>query len=479
MNRVTVITNILWRYAERFSCQLISLIVAIILARILAPADFGLIALVTVIIGVLNVLIDSGLSSALIQKKNADEVDFSTVFYFNIVICLVLYIVIYQAAPFIADYFGKTELTLIVRVLCLTLLTTGVRSIQEAFIARNLLFKKYFLATLSGTISSAIIGIGLAIGGYGVWAIVAQQLTNAVLSTAVLWVTVKWRPSMPFSFERLKSLFGYGWKLLAASLISALFDNLRQSIIGKQYTLDDLGFYSKGEQFPNTVIININASISSVSFPTFSSIQDDLEKLEYVVRRGIKLTAFVVAPIAVGLAVCAPQLVSVLLTDKWLPCVPYLRAFCFAYLVFPLSVINQNVIKAKGYSGLFLMLEIVKKAIGFATILLTARFGVWEMCLGYLVYSVLAYVIDALPNNRIVRYSFFAQCRDIFPCLIISFIMGACVWAVSLLGLSALPTLCLQIVVGVVVYVAESVILRIDSFVYLQDTLRKMLSSKQ
>ena len=478
MNRITVITNILWRYAERFSCQVIALVVTIILARILVPADFGLIALVTVIIGVLNVLIDSGLSAALIQKKNADETDFSTVFYFNIVACAVLYLAIFLLAPFIADYYGNGELTLIVRVLCLMLLVTGVRSIQEAFIARNLLFKKYFLSTLSGTIVSAVVGIGLAMSGYGVWAIVAQQLTNSILSTAVLWVTVKWRPSRLFSFSRWKSLFRYGWKLLAATLISSVFDNLRQSIIGKQYTLDDLGFYSKGEQFPNVLIVNINASINSVSFPTFSSLQDDLTKLEQVARRAVKLTAFVVAPIAIGLAACAPQLVSVLLTEKWMPCVPYLRVFCFAYLVFPLSVINQNVIKARGRSGLFLMLEVTKKAIGFALILLTASLGVWAMCLSYLAYSILAYVIDALPNRRIVHYSLFEQCRDIFPCLAIALIMGICVWAVSLLGLSDPLTLCIQIVIGAAVYVAESAMLRIDSFTYLLDTLRMAFRSE-
>ena len=476
MDRSTVVSNMLWRYAERFGAQLIAFIVTVILGRILVPEDYGLIALVTVIIAVLNVFVDSGLNTALIQKKDADDTDFTSVFCFNIAVCLALYIAIFLAAPFIAGFYGQAQLVPIVRVLGVTLVFSGVRGIQEAFIARNMLFKRYFLSTLSGTFVSGVLGIGLALGGFGPWALVVQQVANAAISTTVLWFTVGWRPEGSFSPIRLRSLLGYSWKILAASLVSAVFDNLRQFIIGKRYTLSDLGFYTKGEQFPNVLIVNINTAVNGVIFPMFSSMQDDVQGLRQAARKAVKMSAYLIAPLCVGLAATAPQLVQLLLTEKWMPCVPYLRIFCAAYFFLPLSGINQNLVKAMGDSGLFLKLEIAKKLIGIALVLATMRVGVWAMCLSYLGFMMASYLIDTMPCRRLIGYGFASQLRDMLPSIAIALVMGAVVRMVPAAGLPLLPTLLLQIAVGMLVYACASALLRFEGFAFLVDFIRNGLT---
>ena len=256
-----VISNFLWRFAERCAAQLVTLIVSIILARILTPSDFGTVSLVMVFTTIMQVFVDSGLGTALIQKKNADDLDFSSVFYFNFAVCLILYAGMFIAAPYIAGFYNDVSLTPIIRVISLTIVISGVKGIQQSYVSRNMLFKRFFFATLGGTIFSAFLGIGMAYAGCGVWSIVAQQLSNTAIDTLILWITVKWRPKKMFSWSRLKSLLSYGWKLLASSLLDTVYNNLRNLVIGKIYTSADLAYYNQGDKFPKVVITNINASI--------------------------------------------------------------------------------------------------------------------------------------------------------------------------------------------------------------------------
>lgn len=283
-----VISNFIWRFAERCGAQLVTFIVSIVLARILAPEDYGTIALVTVFTTILQVFVDSGLGTALIQKKNADDLDFSSVFYFNFVVCLVLYAAMFMAAPVIAKFYGDVTLTPIIRVISLTIVISGVKGIQQAYVSKNMLFKRFFFSTIGGTIFSAFIGIGLAKAGYGVWALVAQQLSNATVDTVILWITVRWRPRKNFSWERLKGLLSFGWKLLVSSLLDTCYNNLRNLIIGKMYSPSDLAFYNQGDKFPKLIVTNINTSIDSVLLPTMSSAQDDRERVKNMTRRAIK-----------------------------------------------------------------------------------------------------------------------------------------------------------------------------------------------
>lgn len=290
--------------------------------------------------------------------------DFSSVFYFNFVVCLALYAIMFMAAPIIANFYKDLSLTPIIRVISLTIVISGVKGIQQSYVSRNMLFKRFFYATLGGTVFSAFLGIGLAYAGFGVWAIVAQQLSNTAIDTLILWLTVKWRPKKMFSWERLKGLLSFGWKMLASALLDTLYGNIRSLIIGKMYSSADLAYYNQGDKFPNVIASNINTSIDSVLLPTMAGVQDDSSRVKAMTRRAIKTSTYIMAPLMMGLAFCAEPIVRLVLTDKWLQCVPFLRIFCITYMFYPIHTANLNAIKAMGRSDLFLKLEIAKKIVG-------------------------------------------------------------------------------------------------------------------
>ena len=291
MSSTNVITNFFWRFLERCGAQGVTFIVSIVLARLLDPTVYGTVALVTIFTTIMQVFVDSGMGNALIQKKDADDLDFSSVFYFNMAMCSVLYLIMFFAAPFIASFYRMPELTAIVRVLSFVVVISGVKNVQQAYVSRHLMFKRFFFSTLGGTIGAAVIGIAMAYLGFGVWALVAQMLFNAAVDTTILWITVKWRPKKMFSFQRLKSLFSYGWKLLASSLIDTVYNDLRQLIIGKKYSSGDLAYYNQGKKFPQLIVTNINTSIDSVLLPTMSKAQDDMAAVRSMTRRGVGLFA--------------------------------------------------------------------------------------------------------------------------------------------------------------------------------------------
>lgn len=473
-----VTTNLLWRFAERCGAQGVTFIVSIVLARLLDPKVYGTIALVTVFTTILQVFIDSGLGNALIQKKNADNIDFSTVFIFNITVCSVLYLSMFFAAPLIAKFYGRPELVPVVRVLSITLLISGVKNIQQAYVSRHMLFKRFFFATLGGTLGAAAIGIFMAYKGLGVWALVAQNLFNQTVDTIILWVTVKWRPQLAFSFKRLKELFTYGWKLLLSSLIDTVYNDLRQLIIGKLYTESDLSFYNKGKQFPNLIVTNINASIDSVLLPTMSSEQDDRERVKAMTRRAIKTSTYIMMPLMVGLAVCGEPIIDLLLTSKWLPCVPYLRIFCFSFAFYPIHTANLNAIKAMGRSDLFLKLEIIKKVIGLIMLISTMRFGVIWMAYSLLFTTITNSIINSFPNSKLLGYSYLQQIKDMLPQILLSAVTGVAVYAVQFLRLSDIPTLFIQVILGVTIYVSGSVLFKFESFYYLLTIIKNFKKKK-
>ena len=423
----------------------------------------------------MQVFVDSGLGTALIQKKNADDLDFSSVFYFNFAVCLVLYAVMFAAAPFIARFYNNAALTPLVRVISLTIVISGVKGIQQSYVSRNMLFKRFFYATLGGTIFSAFLGIGLAYAGFGVWALVAQQLSNAAIDTLILWLTVPWRPKKMFSWDRLKGLLSYGWKLLASGLLDRVYSSLRSLIIGKMYSPADLAFYERGNQFPDVIITNINTSIDSVLLPTMSSSQDDRATVKSMTRRAIKTSTYIMAPLMMGLAFCAEPIVRLVLTEKWLPCVPFLRIFCITYMFYPIHTANLNAIKALGRSDLFFKLEIAKKIVGLTILLSVMWFGVMAMAYSLLLSSVLSQIINTWPNRKLLDYSYPDQLKDILPSILLAVGMGVCVWLVSLLHLSDAVTLLLQIPLGAAIYIGVSAALHLDSYVFLIDTLRPML----
>ncbi len=469
------IINFLWRFAERCAAQFVTLIVSIVLARILTPSDFGMVSLVMVFTTIMQVFVDSGLGTALIQKKNADDLDFSSVFYFNFAVCLILYVGMFIVAPYIAGFYNDTSLTPIIRVVSLTIVISGVKGIQQSYVSRNMLFKRFFFATLGGTIFSALLGIGMAYAGYGVWSIVAQQLSNTAIDTLILWITVKWRPKKMFSWRRLKSLLSYGWKLLASSLLDTVYNNLRNLVIGKIYTSADLAYYNQGDKFPKVIITNINASIDSVLLPSMAGEQEHCERVKSMTRRAIKTSTYIMAPLMMGLLFCAEPIVKLLLTDKWLPCVPYLRIFCFTYMFWPIHTANLNAIKAMGRSDLFLKLEIIKKAMGLILLLFTMRISVMAMAYSLIVSGILSQIINSWPNWRLLNYNYFEQLRDILPSIIIAVGMGICVYFISFIRMPTIIILLLQVVVGAAIYIGTSAVLKLEEFEYLFALVKSFL----
>lgn len=467
-----VFSNFIWRFAERCGAQLVTFIVSIVLARILTPSDYGTIALVTVFTTILQVFIDSGLSTALIQKKDADDLDFSSVFYFNFVICIILYLIMFVSAPFIADFYKDSSLVSIVRVISLTLIISGVKGVQQSYVSRHMLFKRFFFSTLGGTIFSAVLGIIMAYAGFGVWAIVFQQLSNNAIDTLILWITVKWRPIKKFSWSRLKNLLSFGWKMLASSLLDTVYNNLRNMIIGKLYTSADLAFYNQGDKFPKLIVTNINTSIDSVLLPTMSNEQDNHVRVKDMTRRAIKISTYIMAPLMIGLAFCAKPIVQIVLTDKWLPCVPYLQIFCISYLFWPIHTANLNAIKAMGRSDLFLKLEVIKKIIGMILLVITMNISVMAMAYSLLISGLISQVINSWPNRYLLKYSYIDQIKDILPNIVMALIMGVFVYFINYLNLSVLVSLMVQIILGGIIYLVLSIFTKNDSFTYLINILK-------
>ena len=470
-----IISNFMWRFAERSGAQVVSFIVSIVLARILLPEDYGTIALVTVFTSILQVFVDSGLGTALIQKKDADDLDFSSVFYFNFVVCLILYAGMFIASPYIALFYNDITLTSVIRVLSLTIVISGVKGIQQAYVSRNMLFKRFFYSTIGGTIFSAFLGIGMAYAGLGVWALVAQQLSNTAIDTIILWITVKWRPRKAFSWKRVRTLLTFGWKLLISALLDTSYNNLRNLIIGKLYSSADLAFYNQGDKFPKVIVTNINTSIDSILLPTMSSAQDDKERVKQMTRRAIKTSTYVMAPLMMGLAFCAEPIVRIVLTDKWLPCIPFLRIFCITYMFWPVHTANLNAINAMGRSDWFLKLEIIKKIMGMTILLSTMWFGVMAMAYSLLLSSVLSQIINSWPNRILLGYGYLEQVRDFAPGILLAAGMGICVYCIGFLPLPIVVTLVIQIIVGAAIYIIVSALMKLEEFEYLLEMVKSFL----
>lgn len=474
-NTRNIFSNLFWRFAERCGAQIVSFIVSIVLARILIPDDYGTVALVTVFTAILQVFVDSGLGTALIQKKDADELDFSSVFYFNFAVCIVLYVGMFIAAPYIAVFYDDETLISVIRVLSLTIVISGVKGIQQAYVSRHMMFKRFFFSTIGGTIFSAFLGIALAYAGFEVWALVAQQLTNTAIDTLILWLTVRWRPKLMFSWTRLKELLKFGWRLLVSALLDTCYSNLRNLIIGKLYSSSDLAFYNQADKFPKVIVTNINTSIDSVLLPTMSSAQDDRERVKNMTRRAIKTSTYVMAPLMMGMAFCAEPIVHLVLTDKWMPCVPYLRIFCITYMFWPVHTANLNAINAMGRSDWFLRLEIMKKAVGMMLLVSTMWFGVMAMTYSLLVGSVISQIINSWPNRKLLNYSYLDQVKDFAPGILLAVFMGVCVYFIGYIPLPTIVTLVIQIIAGVAIYIMISAILKLEEFEYLTGMIKSFL----
>lgn len=471
-----VLSSLFWKFMERGGNQSIQLIAQIVLARLLLPEDYGILALVVIFTQIAAVFVQSGLNTALIQKKDADDIDFSSVFYLSLAIAGILYIGLFFAAPFVAKFYGLPQIVSVFRVLSITLIFGAFNSIQNAVISRNLQFKKLFFSSTGAIIISGAIGITMAYAGLGVWALVGQQISNQFLLTLIMWLTVKWRPRFVFSFKRVNGLFSFGWKLLASSLLNTIYMELRSLVIGKMFSPAMLGFYNRGKQFPSVIVSNIDGSIQSVMFPVFASQQDDRLRVKEMMRRAIVTSSFIIFPMMVGLAVTAEPLVKLLLTDKWLPCVPFLQIYCAIYALMPIHTANLQAINAIGRSDIFLKLEIIKKIIGLSILAVTVFYGVYAIALGGILSSLISSFVNAYPNKYLINYSYKEQVNDIIPSLLLSLVMGATVYSLKWLGLSVLITLIIQVIAGAVLYAGLAWVFKLECFRYLFNTMKTLLN---
>lgn len=468
-----VFSGLIWKFGERITAQLISLLVSIILARLLSPDEYGAVAIVMIFITIANVFVSSGFGNALIQKKDADNLDFSSVFYINIAIGIALYIVIFCIAPFVANFYDMPILSPTLRVLGIRIVIASINSVQQAYVSRNMLFKRFFWSTLFGTLVSGIVGVVMAYHGFGVWALVAQYLTNTCTDTVVLWFTVRWRPCLQCSFLRAKGLFSYGWKLLLSGLLDTGYKQLRSLIIGRKYSSSDLAYYNQGDKYPALLVTNINASISSVIFPAMAQCQDDRTKVKSMTRRAIQISSFVLWPCMLGVAAIAKPLVVFLLTDKWLPCVPYIRIFCFTYGLWPIHTANLQAINAVGRSDLFLKLEIAKKIVGMVAILVSMNYGPLVMAYSLVVTDLIATVINAFPNKELLNYGYFEQIKDIMPSFVIALVMALIIYPVQNLGFSNIITIIIQVLLGASIYITLAILTKQKSLTYLLGLIEK------
>ena len=474
-----VVANLVWKLMERGGTQGIQFIVQIILARLLLPEEYGIIAIVALFIALAGIFVDSGLNTALIQKKDADKLDFSSVFWVGLGLAAILYGILFLASPFLAEFFHQPKLVEVVRVLSLTLFLGAFSSIQQAVIAIRMEFKKLLVSSLGSVILSGIVGVAMAYGGLGIWALVGQQLSYRLFGTLILLFLVDWKPSRLFSFQRFRTLYSFGWKLLVSFVINTLYHNLRTLIIGKLYDPAMLGFYDRGTSFPSFLITNINGSIQAVLFPAMASCQEDRDRVRSMTRRSVVTSSFLVFPMMAGLGVLAEPVVTVLLTEKWLPAVPFMQMACVSYGLWPVHTANLQAINALGRSDIFLRLEIVKIVMGLVVLGISIPFGIYAIAFSGVVNGLISTFINASPNKRLLGYGYLDQIRDIGPSLLLSLLMAGVVFLLKLAELDPLPHLFIGILGGVLFYTVLAALLKLECYTYLLDTLKEFFRNRK
>lgn len=470
------LTGLLWSFLERAGTQLVSFVVSIILARILLPEDYGVIAIVLVFISFLDVFVQAGFGSALIQKKEVDEYDLSSIFWVSLATSIILYLLLFLFAPYVAKFYDMPILSPILRVLGLRLPISSYNTVQRALVSRSMRFKAYFYASIIGILVSAVVGIIMAYREFGVWALVWQQLVNTVVGSLVVLFIIRWFPHALFDINRVKTLFSFGWKVLIGGLIDTIYEDFRSLYVGKLYTPADLAYFTRGKQFPYLIVSNVNTSISNVLFPVLSKKQDDSASVKAMTRRAIKTSSFIMMPIMFGLAAVAEPLVLALLTEKWLPCVPFVQILCFNAALMPLQTANLQAIYAMGRSDIALRLNIIKKSSGFVIILVTATFSVLAMAWGGVLVAIIASIVNAWPNKKLLDYSYWEQIKDILPFIGVSMLMCMCVLLCNKLPInSSTLMLFLQIVIGAISYYLFAWLLKLETFKYMKEAFLRYL----
>lgn len=454
------VKGVIWSAVDRFSAQGIQFVFSILIARLLVPEDYGVIAMLGIFMAVSQTFIDSGFGTALIRKIDRTETDFSTVFYFNIVVAAVFYLILFFSAPAIARFYETPLLESVTKVVALNLIIGSLSGIHNAKLSIDIDFKSRAKISILTTLLTGAVGLWMAYAGYGVWALVVQNLCSSVLRTVMLWIIVKWRPKLIFSWKSFKELFSFGSKLLASGLLDTLYNNIYTLVIGKVFSPATLGVYSKASTLAKFPSSNITGVLQGVTFPALSTIQNEERRLAEAYKRFLRLSAFIVFPLMVGLSAVADPFIRLALTDKWEGAIYLLQIICFWKMWYPIHAINLNILQVKGRSDYFLKLEIIKKVQGVLVLCITVPMGIVAMCYGSVISSVVCLVWNTHYTKKLIGYDFFAQMRDLLPILIHSLVMGGIVAIVVYF----MPTLWLKLIIGVlsgvVYYIAGAYIMK-------------------
>lgn len=451
-----VLSSFVWQLLQRVLTQLISFCVSVVLARMLAPEDFGVVALSGMLIILIGSFIDTGIGTALIQKKDADELDYNTVFYTNIVLSSTVYVIIFLIAPLLAALFKSPEITSVIRVMSLGMPIGALSGVHSSMISKNLAFKKFFFSTLLGSLLSAVVGLSMVLQGCGVWALVGQNLVSTIANTIVLLLIVRWRPKRMFSKERFKSLFSYGWKLTASNLMGTFFAQMKGYAIGLRYTTADLAYYNRGEGVPGILYNNISSSINTVLFPALSKLQDDKIAIRRALSKTMQTASFVLMPGLLGLAAVSDNFVQIVYTSKWIAVVPFMQVICLMNCFDLLGAANIQALKAVGRADTLLKLEVYKKPLMVSILVICMFISPLAIAIGQFFYSLIALVINAYPNRKYIDYPLKKQFLDISKSFYSAVLMAFIVYFIGKLSFNIYLLLIFQILVGVAVYVLLS-----------------------
>ena len=458
------IHGVIWSLIDNVSSSGVIFFVGIILARLLTPEEYGVMAMVSIFIAISNSIIDSGFSSALIRKVKVKPIEYNTVFYFNLLISLLLYICLFFISPFIALFFREPILCEVMRVIGLILIINALSIIPYTIFVREINFKTQTIISLIASVGSGVIGVWMAFSGQGVWSLVGQQLGRQCLNTLFLWFFCHWKPTVSFSMTAFKEMFGFGSKLLLSGLLDTIYKDIYYIVIGRCFSSSILGQYTRAKQFSMVFSTNLTTVVQRVSFPVLSSIQDDSIRLREAYRKVIKSTMLVSFACLLGLAAIAKPLLILLISDKWLPAVYFLQIVCFSNMLYPLHAINLNILKVKGRSDVFLKLEVIKKVLAIFPILVGVYLGIEMMLWGSVIISVISYFLNAYYSASLINYSVYEQLKDIFPSFIVSLGVGFLMWSISLLSISYYLMLIIQLSTGFILAYLIYNWLRLDEF---------------
>lgn len=467
------VTGFFWQLSQKVLCQVVSFGISVVLARLLLPSDYGVIAICSMFLVLTGIFIGGGLGTALVQKKNADDIDFCTVFYSGLVLSIVVYLAVFFAAPYIAIFFKNEQITAVIRVLALSMPIGTLSGVQNAFVSKQMIFKKFFYSSLIGTIASGAVGLGMALTGFGVWALVGQNLVSTITNTLVLFCIIDWHPKLIFSYERFKQLFSFGWKMAVVNILTTFFYQLKGYVIGYKYSAAQLAYYNRGEGLPGILYNNINGTISDVLFPALSQLQDDKEALKRALSRAMRISSFFLIPALFGLAAISDKLVIIIFSEKWAPSISFMQVICMISCSDILGMANYQAIKAVGRADTLLKMEFLKRPAMFAILIATMFISPLAIAVGQLVYSILAFVVNAYPNRKYIGYPIWQQMKDVGKNFLISLVMAIVVYLLGTLGLNMYVSVVLQVVTGALLYYVMSRTLNKEDYGYVMNFVKE------